>query len=69
MTSDIDIKYFYRVKTRESIDDKIKRYSTREKRYPVNNWLNDIVGARIILTAEEIASIMKLLDEWTSEFG
>ena len=46
MTADIDIKYFYRVKTRESIDDKIQRYSAREDQYPVNNWLNDIFGAR-----------------------
>ncbi len=27
MDADIDIKYFYRVKTRESIDDKIERIS------------------------------------------
>lgn len=69
MTSDIDIKYFYRVKTRESIDDKIKRYSTRKDQYPVNNWLNDIFGARIILTAEDITSIMERLDDWKNEFG
>ena len=58
MTADIDIKYFYRVKTRESIDDKIQRYSAREDQYPVNNWLNDIFGARIILTTEEIDSVI-----------
>ena len=52
MAANIDIKYFYRVKTRESIDDKIARFSTRDDQYPVNNWLNDIFGARIILTAE-----------------
>lgn len=45
MQADIDIKYFYRVKTRESIDDKIERYASREDQYPVNNWLNDIFGA------------------------
>lgn len=38
--------------------------STREDQYPVNNWLNDIFGARIILTAGEIQSIMDLLDDW-----
>jgi ppGpp synthetase/RelA/SpoT-type nucleotidyltranferase len=69
MTADIDIRYFYRVKTRESIDDKIKRFSTREDQYPVNNWLNDIFGARIILTAEEIAAVMDLLDDWQDELG
>ena len=58
MTAAIDIKYFYRVKTRESIDDKIERYSSRDDQYPVNNWLNDIFGALIILSADEIKSVM-----------
>ena len=69
MTADIDIRYFYRVKTRESIDDKVKRFSTREDQYPVNNWLNDIFGARIILTASEIATVMDLLDDWQEELS
>ena len=68
MTSNITIQYFYRVKTRESIDDKIHRYSSREDQYPVNNWLNDIFGARIILNAKEIKTIMELLDGWQEEF-
>lgn len=69
MSADIDIKYFYRVKTRESIDDKIERFSTREDQYPVNNWLNDIFGARITLTADEISLLMDLLDDWQDELG
>ncbi len=69
MTADIDIKYFYRVKTRESIDDKIQRYEQREDQYPVNNWLNDIFGARIILTASEIAEIIEALDDWQDELN
>jgi ppGpp synthetase/RelA/SpoT-type nucleotidyltranferase len=69
MTADIDIKYFYRVKTRESIDDKIERFSSREDQYPVNNWLNDIFGARIILSAEEIQTVMDALDDWQEEFS
>lgn len=69
MTADIDIKYFYRVKTRESIDDKIERYASREDQYPVNNWLNDIFGARIILTADEIHAVMNLLDDWQDELN
>jgi len=69
MTADIDIKYFYRVKTRESIDDKIERFSTREDQYPVNNWLNDIFGARIVLTAAEITALMDLLDDWQDELN
>ncbi len=67
MTAQIDIKYFYRVKTRESIDDKIARFSNHEDQYPVNNWLNDIFGVRIILTTDEIKSVMDLLDDWQDE--
>ena len=69
MEADIQMKYFYRVKTRESIDDKIERFSSREDQYPVNNWLNDIFGARIVLSSHEIAIIMDLLDEWQEELN
>jgi hypothetical protein len=69
MTANIDIKYFYRVKTRESIDDKITRFSSRPDQYPVNNWLNDIFGVRIVLNADEILPIMDTLDDWQDEFG
>lgn len=69
MTANIDIKYFYRVKTRESIDDKVERFSNRADQYPVNNWLNDIFGARIVLTADEINQVMDVLDTWQDEFG
>jgi hypothetical protein len=69
MTANIDIKYFYRVKTRESIDDKIRHYSTRENQYPVNNWLNDVFGARIILNADDINAVMELLDGWQDELS
>jgi hypothetical protein len=69
MNSTIQIKYFYRVKTRESIDDKIKRFLNRENQYPVNNWLNDIFGARIVLNGEEIEAVIDLLDEWQEKYG
>lgn len=69
MMADIDLKYFYRVKTRESIDDKVERYTNRENQYPVNNWLNDIFGARIILSKPEIDEIMEVLDEWQDELS
>ncbi|MFA0001657.1 GTP pyrophosphokinase [Vibrio sp. 10N.261.46.A3] len=69
MTADINMKYFYRVKTSESIGDKIKRYSQREDQYPVNNWLNDIFGARIILTSEEVGMVMEALDDWQDELS
>jgi hypothetical protein len=69
MLAEIKIKYFYRVKTRESIDDKVMRYSKQENQYPVNNWLNDIFGARIILTNKEIQSVIQLLDAWQEELN
>ena len=69
MTTTIDIKYFYRVKTRESIDDKIERFSTKEDQYPVNNWLNDIFGARIVLSSDEIVKILDSLDDWQEQYG
>jgi len=69
MTAEIELKYFYRVKTRESIDDKVQRFSARDDQYPVNNWLNDIFGARIILTAAEIQSVMDVLDDWQEQLG
>ncbi len=69
MAADIDIRYFYRVKTRESIDDKIARFSVREDQYPVNNWLNDIFGARIVLDSGEIQSVLDALDDWQDELS
>ncbi|MGR5238996.1 hypothetical protein [Vibrio alfacsensis] len=69
MTANIKLKYFYRVKTRECIDDKIARYREREDQYPVTNWLNDIFGARIILTKSEIEEVMEELDSWQDELG
>lgn len=69
MRAEIELKYFYRVKTRESIDDKIERYLSREDQYPVNNWLNDIFGARIVLKSDEIQSVIDLLDVWQDELN
>lgn len=70
MSADLDdIKYFYRIKTSESILDKIERFSKREEGYPVNSVLNDIFGARMILESSEITEIMDMLDEWKENFG
>ena len=67
---DLDnITYYYRVKTSESILDKIERYSKNVDKYPVNNWMNDIFGARMILSCDELAEIQDLLDGWQDEFG
>ena len=63
------IDFFYRVKTAESIRDKIERYLARDNQYPVNNILNDIFGARVILPSEHIAEILASLDGWRQEYG
>lgn len=64
-----DIHFYYRVKTAESILDKIERYKARETAYPVNNILNDIFGARVILSSEEIQEILDSLDDWKEKYG
>lgn len=58
------IKYFYRVKTSESILEKIERFSKRQEGYPVNSILNDIFGAHIILDSADISRVMESLDGW-----
>lgn len=63
------IDFFYRVKTAESIADKIRRYTERENQYPVNNILNDIFGARVILPSESVAEIMQRLDDWKTQYN
>ncbi len=63
------IDFFYRVKTAESIHDKINRYLARKNQYPVNNILNDIFGARIVLPSESVAQIMEKLDDWKAQYG
>ena len=65
----IGIRYFYRVKTRESIESKIERFKAGDDQYPVNNWMNDIFGARIILDAEIIKEVLESLDCWQEEYG
>jgi len=70
ITQDLEgITYYYRVKTSESILDKIERYSQNDDKYPVNNWMNDIFGARIILSKAETEEVMELLYGWQEQFG
>ncbi len=61
------IQYYYRVKTSESILDKIKRFTEKEEGYPVNSVLNDIFGARMIVDSETISRVMEKLDDWQKE--
>ena len=60
---------FICVKTSESILDKITRFSERQEGYPVNSILNDIFGARMILSSKEIAQVMDKLDDWQEMYG
>lgn len=64
-----NINYFYRVKTSESILDKIDRYSKNTDQYPVNNWLNDIFGCRMIVSADDLEEIEEQLDGWQTKYG
>ena len=64
-----DVKYYYRVKTSESIVDKINRFANNDDQYPVNNWLNDILCCRIILNSAEIEEIENHLDCWQEKYG
>jgi hypothetical protein len=64
-----DVSYFYRVKTGESILDKIKRYSTGVDTYPVQNWMNDIFGCRTVLPDGVIEEIISLTDVWQETYG
>lgn len=64
-----DVNFYYRVKTAESILDKIERYQQRQTKYPVNNILNDIFGARMILTSDQVAEVLDKLDDWKEKYG
>ena len=57
------------VTTAESIYDKVNRYLARENQYPVNNILNDIFGARIILPSADVTDIMEKLDDWKTDYS
>lgn len=64
-----DVNFYYRVKTAEAILDKMERYQQRQTKYPVNNILNDIFGARMILTSDQVAEVLNKLDEWKEKYG
>ncbi|QIM62972.1 GTP pyrophosphokinase [Pasteurellaceae bacterium Orientalotternb1] len=64
-----DISYFYRVKTSESILDKIERFKQRSEGYPVNSILNDIFGARMIVDSATITNVINSLDSWQEKYG
>ena len=63
----VNIHYFYRVKTSESILAKIEKFKSCNEGYPVNSVLNDIFGARIIVDSDTIQKVMEQLDVWKSE--
>ncbi len=49
--------------------DKIERFKDREEGYSINSILNNIFGARMILTSEEIGQVLERLDDWREEYG
>jgi len=63
------VEYFYRVKTTESINSKVERYSGHPVQYPVNVWLSDIFGCRMVLSTEDIEAIEDVIDDWTSLYS
>ena len=65
----LPLAYYYRVKTTESVLDKIRRFSERESGYPANKVLNDIFGVRIIADSALMEEIHAALDEWVSTKG
>lgn len=70
MKADVkDISYFYRVKTSESILDKLERFKARQTSYPVKNVLNDLFAARVILRSKEIIEVLERLDNWSEKHG
>ena len=64
-----DFKFLYRVKTMESVSDKIERFGKKENQYPVANWLNDIFGARIIVKTDLYNEIRENLFLWEEKVG
>lgn len=63
------IDFFYRVKTGESILDKVERYRQRDNQYPTNNILNDIFGARVVWPSADVRDILDRLDGWKEQYG
>ena len=63
------MEYFYRVKTSESINKKIAQYENNAVQYPLNAWLSDVFGCRIVLDKAEIDAIEDTIDDWTSLYG
>ena len=59
-----DINFYYRVKTSESILDKIDYHRKRETTYPVNTILNDIFGVRVLLDSHDVNAILNKIDDW-----
>ena len=63
------VDYYYRVKTGESIHDKVERFASRSDKYAVNKWMNDIFGCRMILDSATMEKVEDLLDEWETKYG
>jgi hypothetical protein len=58
--------FLYRVKTRESIDEKNERYLARLASVPVNKCFNDIMGFRVVIDGEFDEA---LFEQWKQRHG
>lgn len=57
----------YRVKTNESIIYKVNKNLTGSEHYPINRWLNDIFGCRIVVEKDLLNKILNSLDLWKAK--
>lgn len=64
-----ECRFVYRVKTIESLLNKISiKYFNSDKYFPINKYLNDIFGFRIVIDKSIYKDILELLERLKSEF-
>ncbi|MDR2832567.1 MAG: RelA/SpoT domain-containing protein, partial [Streptococcaceae bacterium] len=63
------INFTYRVKNFNSITAKLMKFRQNDKRYPVFDWMNDLFGARIVVSEEEFQLILKQIDELQEKYS
>lgn len=64
-----NIDFQYRVKSSESIQEKIDYFLKHQKSYPTEVILNDILGVRIVLSDSDIIQLFERLTLWREQFG
>lgn len=64
-----NIDFQYRVKSSESIQEKIDYFLKHQKSYPTEVILNDILGVRIVLSDSDIIQLFERFTLWREQFG